>query len=794
MRTIRYFLFFFIFIIYCQSVTYAQGVDSLSINVLLQDANSGALDDESLLQFEEAWRLSKQLNYTTGIKKSLKGLVDHHRKNARTIEALKYAFQLNQLLLKRNLKRELYDNSIVIGSLYATENITNKAIESYKFAEAIPLPANPFLEEQLTTLLAKAYIQIEDYDSASAQFQKLLNRNADNKNKQIEILQQLVACTDAKKNYAKSLEYNAEIKVLVEQNGDQKQIAIIYNNIANTYTHLKDYNKAIEYFDYAEKLCLKDKYLDVNVLYINKAITYSNNNNFLAAMQYFDKARKGINSPNDKAKVEHLVANIYLNNRDPYNALRSNNIAIEEALKTKDYYLLSDTYNTAALAYQKIYDYENAFDFYKKHLIIKDSLLLAALLKQQNMLQQQSQLEKSEKETKLLLSNQEIQDLTIRQLEIEKEKLSFQSLALAAEASKQDREIALLKREEEVKTEKLRNAQLESERTQQALTLAKEQLIAAQKDKQIADLNKLEQSQRLSLIEQQNQQQVAENQKNQEIQKLQNDKEREQLIQKNFREDAYRFGGIAAFIMALLVGLGLYGRRINAKLKAQKKAIEASNLLIEEERAKSESLLRNILPEDTVAELKQTGKSTSRKYEMVSVIFTDFVNFTKIAEHLSPEELIEELNTCFLGFDKIIERNHLEKIKTIGDSYMCVGGLPLANESNPKDAVKAAIEMMDFMENYNQKRALKKLKPIEMRLGIHTGEAIAGVVGSKKFAYDVWGDTVNTASRMESAGEPGRVNISETTYLRVKNEFNCTFRGKIKAKNKGEMGMYFVER
>ncbi len=215
-------------------------------------------------------------------------------------------------------------------------------------------------------------------------------------------------------------------------------------------------------------------------------------------------------------------------------------------------------------------------------------------------------------------------------------------------------------------------------------------------------------------------------------------------------------------------------------------------LEVEKQKQQVEKLLHNILPEETAQELKDTGQATPKHYEMVSVLFTDFKGFTNIAEKLTPHEVIEELNKCFLVFDEICEKYNLEKIKTIGDAYMCAGGLPIANKSNPIDAVKAGLEMQNFMKKWKTEQ-IKNQKPIwELRLGIHTGEVIAGVIGKNKFAYDIWGDTVNLASRMESAGEVGKVNISETTYELVKNNFQCEFRGNIQAKNKGEVKMYFV--
>jgi len=211
------------------------------------------------------------------------------------------------------------------------------------------------------------------------------------------------------------------------------------------------------------------------------------------------------------------------------------------------------------------------------------------------------------------------------------------------------------------------------------------------------------------------------------------------------------------------------------------------------EKEKGEELLLNILPIETAKELIEKGEATPHYYEQVTVLFTDFQSFTKSASEISPSELIATLNECFSAFDDIIGRHNLEKIKTIGDAYMCAGGLPTKNMTNAVDAVSAANEMRKWVLSWNEKRIADGLPAWEMRLGAHTGELIAGVVGKKKFAYDVWGDAVNIAARMETNGEVGRVNISADTYNLVKDNFACTHRGKIEAKGKGEIDMYFID-
>lgn len=213
---------------------------------------------------------------------------------------------------------------------------------------------------------------------------------------------------------------------------------------------------------------------------------------------------------------------------------------------------------------------------------------------------------------------------------------------------------------------------------------------------------------------------------------------------------------------------------------------------LNQERRKSDQLLRNVLPETIALELKQTERVQPIDYESTSVLFTDFVGFTQIAENFTPQKLIEALDSCFREFDQIARQHKLEKIKTIGDAYMAVGGVPVANRTHAVDCVLAALEIRQLIVSLREKEMAESRPYWEIRVGIHSGDLVAGVVGREKFAYDVWGDTVNTASRLESSGVAGRVNISEATYNLVQDFFECEFRGQVAAKHKGEIGMYFV--
>jgi class 3 adenylate cyclase len=224
--------------------------------------------------------------------------------------------------------------------------------------------------------------------------------------------------------------------------------------------------------------------------------------------------------------------------------------------------------------------------------------------------------------------------------------------------------------------------------------------------------------------------------------------------------------------------------------------INKNNKLLLEEKEKSDKLLLNILPAQIAEELKVSGKTKPTLYASATIIFSDFKDFTQFSELYTPEELVGELEHCFNSFDEIISRHGLEKIKTIGDAYMCVAGIPKNDDdavSNATHAVLAAMEIADFVKTIKQQKHNEGKAYWDIRIGAHTGDVVAGIVGKKKFVFDIWGDAVNTANRLETCGEEGKINISGATYDLVKEYFSCSYRGKLAVKNKGELDMYFVD-
>lgn len=288
-----------------------------------------------------------------------------------------------------------------------------------------------------------------------------------------------------------------------------------------------------------------------------------------------------------------------------------------------------------------------------------------------------------------------------------------------------------------------------------------------------AEMDKKLRAQTLSYEIESKEGQISLLEKDQELKEL-------ELQRQKVLRNATALGGL---FLLVLIG-GLYNRY---------KYMQKSSKIIAAEKEISEKLLLNILPEEVANELKEKGEAEATLIDQVTVLFTDFKGFTQMSEIVTPKELVKDLHECFSAFDEICGKYGIEKIKTIGDAYMAAGGLPTPSDDHAEKVVRAAIEMRNFIEEGKLRKTKAGLPFFEIRIGVHTGPVVAGIVGVRKFQYDIWGDTVNTASRMESSGIPGKINISGTTFNEVQDLFACTHRGKIPAKNKGEIDMYLVE-
>gem|GEM_PF-646143 len=322
--------------------------------------------------------------------------------------------------------------------------------------------------------------------------------------------------------------------------------------------------------------------------------------------------------------------------------------------------------------------------------------------------------------------------------------------------------------------EQLKQQKLVSIQQQQKLLLNRQQLSLANKEKDLQHLNYLKTQADLSS----NKNKLKAEQKERALANATVSLQKAEISEKK-TQSYFLYAGIAAL---LLVSFFIARNYINQR---------NSNRIISAEKQRSDDLLLNILPADVAEELKGKGSADAKLFDEVTVLFTDFVDFTKVSELLSPQELVNELHYCFKSFDEIVSRHQIEKIKTIGDAYLAVAGLPHANVNHAVNAIKAALEIRQFI---HKRKIEAGDKTFDIRIGIHSGSVVAGIVGVKKFAYDIWGDTVNTAARMEQNSSPGRINISEKTYLLAKDQFTFIYRGEINAKNKGAMKMYFAEK
>ncbi len=575
--------------------------------------------------------------------------------------------------------------------------------------------------------------------------------------------------------------YYELIKGIVFQIGSPAEQIRVYNNLGYQYFLAGRTDEALRNLLIAQRLCeASPNECHNQELYLtNLGIVEHDLGHSERGIKHLLEARGHVVRRGDRgqeAKLEYLLANTYLATNDVYNALQHTESALGLARQTGQQQLRRDALKMATQLYLIVFDYEKAVGAYDEYTHLDDSLRQQAQRREHSLLGRQTDLERAEKSKKLALLEVALKRLA--QDNTRKDSLNYDEARRRLDAENaQSKAVAML-------------AQSKQQVAQSQAEQLKFQLIAAQADKKRAEIAAqqfavqkeldADRKQRLldSIGHESQTRQLDLSTQRLAVQQL-------QLDQSSTKLQYMTWLGLLGILVVGLLAIGfILSRRNGRRLSEQKKAVEAAQ-------AQSEELLHNILPEEIAAELKANGEATPRLYEAATVLFTDFVNFSKLAEKLSPDQLIAELNECFLAFDLIIDKYGLEKIKTIGDAYMCAGGLPVPSNTHPQDAVQAAVEMLAWLESRNRGNSSAVLQ--HMRVGIHTGPVIAGVVGKNKFAYDIWGDAVNLAARLEEHGTPGKINISAATFELVKDRFNCLHQGKREVYNKGLVDMYFVE-
>jgi len=550
-------------------------------------------------------------------------------------------------------------------------------------------------------------------------------------------------------NPQKALEYAKMQVELAEKLNDIDAMESGYDDFGFLYTDLGDYEKSLSY--HLKSLKLKEEKKDsagITVCMNGIGDTYFRMDNFSKALEYMLKS-----------------------------------LQMDSLLKKKNH--LADHYGNIGVCYANMNQYDKALFYYLKAERIckelKQEQSSSNLMNTGIAYQKKGELEKA---GKYLLNA-----LAMAEREKDVSNIVLANIALG-DLFSQKKEYAKAMQYAQKGLALAKEAGLKDEMKQSYSTLS--DASAAQHDyKNAYNFHKLYSDSKDSLLNEESSKQITEMQT-----KYETEKKEQQITLLNKEGELQKSEVKRQKIIIWSVAAGLF-------------IVLILSVFIFRERRKSEKLLLNILPAETARELKANGKATAKHYESVTVMFTDFKGFTTIAEKLSAEELVSELDFLFRKFDEIISKYPIEKIKTIGDAYMCAGGLPTANSTNAMDVVSAALEIQEWMkerqeavaaaDNTQQLHTATATATWSLRIGIHTGPVTAGVVGDKKFAYDIWGDTVNTASRMESSGEAGKINISGATYELLKHHLttqyshlNTVFRGKIPAKNKGEIEMYFV--
>ena len=573
----------------------------------------------------------------------------------------------------------------------------------------------------------------------------------------------------AEKKYAEEINFWLETIDWLEEVGNESWYITTYRSLAQAYVANKEYDEAIPYLNRAYELhySIDSDDPEIYQYYVEIAIIFREKGESRKALGYLKKTLKPMNKSENlkaEARINGMIAEIYLDLKKYNEAIVHNKQTISIAKENDFDVILAEAYLVASQIDEATGNNFSALNNYKEYLILVNRTEAREKQKAEALWKRQYEVERAEKEFTLLIANEELEDFELQQLRLEKEKSNA--------------ELSLLKQKQESKDIELQNQVLKANEANQQLEISRSKLKSQQQASEIENLKKDQQISEL----------IIENQKNKEnedriaIEILKKDNELALMDaekQRNVKNRARWIGGLFAIILVIVV-LFFFSERRNRKTIAA-------------EKRKSDNLLLNILPKEIADEIKTSGKAVPKTYNSVSVLFTDFSGFTRLSEKMDPSEVLRNLETMFLMFDEIAEQNNMERIKTIGDGYMCAGGLPVPNDDNARKAVQAGLEFLKATSNFNNEQKNKGLPPWNLRVGINTGPVVAGVIGIKKFAYDIWGDTVNLASRAESHGIENQLNITENTYNMVKDTFECEHRGEIDVKNLGRVNMYIVK-
>ena len=589
--------------------------------------------------------------------------------------------------------------------------------------------------------------------------------------------------------YPRAVEWHQQSLAIMKEVGEISGMATSYNNLGNIYSDQGDFVKALQHYQKALDLVETTNRPKASIYYSNIGSIYLAQGIYPKALEQFQKALticEDLNDQEGMAVAYNNIGIIYNNAGDTTKALGYYEKSVELNKKLEDKQGLAETYINIAGIKKAQREYAQALEYGRKSLALQRDLnntqgiagvygVIGEIYAARNDLSPALANFKHGLRLAEEIGNKE--EIASSYSRIGNVYLTQKKYPLAEsfgqKALRLSEELGIITNQREA-SNLLYQVYKSTGKNTEALSYH-EKVLALTDSIEAAETNKRLAQMEFAII------MTADSVKKEE-EKLQVKKAHQaEVSQKDQQRNVaiYIGAGVLALAGALWIRLR-YMRRARAA--------------VQKEKSRSDSLLLNILPADIAEELKTHGKAEAKEFERISVLFTDFKGFTNLSETMSAKKLVGEINYCFEAFDSIVSKYGIEKIKTIGDSYMAAGGLPVSSSDSVKNTVLAALEMQAFIEAYQTQSAAEQKPAFGMRAGIHTGAVAAGIVGVKKFQYDLWGDAVNTASRMESSGEVGCVNISEATYALIKYEpmFQFRSRGKVQVKGKGEMGMYFV--
>ncbi|MGY6561781.1 MAG: adenylate/guanylate cyclase domain-containing protein [Luteibaculaceae bacterium] len=766
MRFLKNILLVFLLIAFSVELANAQRIKGSFRQNIIQANQATSLDSASFYA-ERAYTIGKNNGVVEQQIEALTLLGALQNKNKNTVEALKNYLKALYVAQNNGLKDKTVQIAYQIGLIYQHENLFDKSNDYFLQAKRDLGNVNRMLQFNILIAVAENYVSLGEPTTAVNYLGEALRlgQSLSSIPLQIQVKQKKASIFELQENYTELLRVNEEIfQLLKVANANREELIAAYNNIGYSLKYLARYTEAKEYFTNALNLAQatpKNNNASIPIL-INLAVVSQNQGNINESIDFLLRANKLKNRQTQKSFVASIYSMLfvqYFAKNDLFNAENYNTLLEELALETDDNSILLKALFNSSLILEQQERYEDAFGAFKRYLALKDSITLEERLKQQLLIDEQSKLERIEKEIQLILAEEAIKDLEISSLRLRQQR--------------QEQELSLLRQEKLLQEEKLKNELLSAEETRKTLLLAEEQLRAEQQEQEIRILFQERNISALKLreIELQDEERKArielltkENQlRNIEVEQAQ-----------STRKTLIIILGIILAVLFLIYRSFVFAQKTNVELQNSNKLIQLRNTEIEiankqilQEQDKANTLLLNILPENTAKQLKDFGSATPQFHSNVAIMFADFQSFSEKAQRLNPVELIAELNLFFESFDDIVEFYGIEKIKTIGDAYMCACGVPESVSNSSEKMILAALAFQEKVEEINKLTTENWF----CRIGIHTGDVISGVVGKKKFAYDIWGDAVNIASVLERHALAEQVLVSEPTYQQTKNLF-----------------------